>query len=323
MAISKPEQYEFLPYWDNKRYPSLVYVETTNYCNAHCTFCLYGLMERPVEYMSVDQFKFIADKVKSRGILICAMFCFGEPLADPTLFEKIEYARQIGVMPPVIGFNTNVSLLTPRKWPKILKHMNSITLSFMHVGKEFERMTKLSWDRCYKNAIGFIKFRDRHRPEFVVAIGCNDLTGHNRQAVARAFAGYNVRGARDAEVRWWKPVIEGVIDRSIMYHNWRCDAHKGALQIKPNGDCCFCAYDVIKSETKFANIFEDDWNIIEQNFKRAWRKPQELCKRCDYWHNYHQMVRGGWRRGPHIDSSWQDVYYAAAGVKRNAESTNP
>ena len=295
--------------WDKQRYPTLVYVETTNFCNARCTYCLYDRMERPVEYMTIDSFKKVVAKVLERpGLKIGAMFCFGEPLSDATLFEKIRIARDAGVLTSYIGLNTNCSLLTPNKYDDILLTCSNITLSFVNTGEEFEQLTKLNWDTCYNNAITFINYRDKHNPNFQIEIGCNDVSGHNRAKVKAAFAGYGVDWARDAEIQWGNKVITGVIDRSIMYHHWQCDGYKGAMQIKPNGDCCFCAYDVIRNETKFANIFDNSWDEIEANFKNLWQEPSSLCLRCDFWWNYHQMVSGGWCKGEHIDDSWQEAY---------------
>jgi len=266
-------------------------------------------MKREKEVMTLSQFKFVADKVKERGIPIGAMFCFGEPLSDPGLFDKIRYGKEIGVLTGYLGLNTNVSLLGRDKWDDILSCLNNITLSFFNIGPDFERLTGgLSYDQCYRNAIEFIKYRDEHNPRFKIEIGVNDVAGHNRDNVRKVFDGYDVNWARDAEIKWGGKVIVGPIDRSIMYHSWKCDGLKGALQIKPNGDCCFCAYDVIESETKFANIFEDDWDTIEKNFKAKWESGASLCLRCDFWHNYHQMIEGGWVRGPHVDDSWQKRY---------------
>jgi MoaA/NifB/PqqE/SkfB family radical SAM enzyme len=299
-------------HWEAAQYPRLVYVETTNFCNARCRFCLYDRMERPVVRMSLDRFKRLAEKVSERGVKIGAMFCFGEPLADAELFQKIAYGRRIGVLTEYQGLNTNVSLLTRDRWDEILENCSNITLSFANTGARFEELTGLKWNLCYKNAINFIEYRDRTRPEFQVEIGCNDVTGHDREAVRRAFDGYLVDWARDAEIQWGSKVITGVIDRSIFAHSlgaeWTCDGYKGALQVKPNGDCVFCAYDVIRSETRFANIFSDSWDAIEAGFKSLWREPSSLCLRCEFWWNYHQMVAGGWKRGPSVDPSWQRSY---------------
>jgi len=265
-------------------------------------------MERPIKFLRPADFVEIAHKVKERGLKIGAMFCFGEPLADRDLFNKIEYGRQIGVMTNYLGLNTNASLLRPEVFDKIFQACSNITLSFPNVGSEFERLTGLKWERCYKNAIEFIRYRDKNKPGFKVEIGCNEVTGADEASVRKAFAGYRVEWAKDAEIKWGGKIITGVIDRSIMYHSWTCDGYKGAMQIKPNGDCCFCAYDVIRGETNFANILKDDWETIEANFKKLWRRPSSLCLRCDFWWNYYQVKAAGWRRGDHIDSSWQAAY---------------
>lgn len=295
-------------HWDTQKYPKLVYVETTNACDAKCTYCLYERMERPVRTMSNKDFEFIADKVKAAGLKIGAVFCFGEPLLDKKLFDKIRYGRKIDVMTRYLGLNTNCSTLTADRYEDIFECTDNITLSFPNVRDEFERLTKLDWILCYGNASRFIQYRDKHHPNFNIQIGCNDVTGHDRGAVKEAFKDYDINWARDAEIKWGQKITTGVIDRSIMYNDWACDGYKGALQIKPNGDCCFCAYDVIRNETVFANIFKDSWKEIGRKFKEGWRRPQQFCLRCEFWHNYYQMIDGGWRRGKHIDSSWQDAY---------------
>ncbi len=294
--------------WDRKQYPTLIYLETTNFCNALCKYCLYDRMERPVKFMAYEEFRVIADKVKDVGLKIGAMFCFGEPLADRNLFEKIQYGNEIGIMTSYLGLNTNCTYLTSDIYDDILETTNNITLSFVNTGEEFEKLTGLDWCMTYRNAVDFIKYRDQHKPEYLIQIGCNIVTGGDYEKVKLAFKNYNIAWARDAELFWGGRFNTGIIDRPIGNHQWKCDAHQGAMQIKANGDCCFCAYDVIRSETKFANIFEDDWETIDTNFKQLWRQPSSFCLRCEYWWNYWQMVAGGWKRGDNIDHSWQKPY---------------
>jgi len=265
-------------------------------------------MERKKETMTLDQFKFIANKVKERGLQIGAMFCFGEPLFDRGLFDKIRYGRSIGILPGYLGLNTNCSLLTPDIYDDILHTCNNITLSFVNTREEFEYLTNLSWELCYSNATNFIKYRDKHKPNFKIQIGCNDVKGHDRNKVEEAFKDYSIGWARDTEIQWGSKIIIGVIDRSIMYNNWTCDSHTGNMQVKPNGDCCFCAYDVLRNETKFANMFEDSWEDIERKFKALWKQPSSFCTRCDFWWNYYEVVDGGWKRGDHISETWKEDY---------------
>lgn len=296
--------------WDgpNRRWPTIVYVETSNYCNAYCLSCLNHRVERERYTMTLEEFKFIADKVKARGLKIGAMFCFGEPLTDDTLFEKYAYGNSIGVfVPGHVGLNTNVSLLTPDKYDGILIHTPNIILSFFNVGDEYERLTGgLDWETSYTNAKDFIEYRNKHKPDYPVFIGCNSVKGASMAKVKEAFKGYNVKFVQDAELRWGGSVITGVIDRMVMYNDWRCDGFKGALQIKPNGDCEMCAYDIIKGESKFANIHEDSWAEMEQKFRARWKEPVSLCKRCDFFHKYKLVHSLDYNKPSPLPEDWYD-----------------
>lgn len=305
--------------WDElgRPYPSIVYIETTNFCNAYCLSCLNHRCKRKRGIMSLDNFKKIADKVKEKGIKIGAMFCFGEPLIDPTIFKKFEYAKKIDVLTSKhIGLNTNVSLLTKERYNDILNNTSNIILSFFNTESEYERLTGgLDWENSYRNAINFIEYRDKYKPNYPIFISVNKVKGYSLENVEKLFKGYNVKFVQDAELRWGGSVITGVIDRMIMYPNWRCDGYKGALQIKWDGSCEFCAYDIIGSkqggETKFGNILTDSWEELNLNFRLFWKNTPSICKRCDYWHNCKKVIKEGFKKPNPLPKNWfkwQDKY---------------
>lgn len=244
--------------------------------------------------MTMDQLTFerVADKVKARGLQIGAMFCFGEPLLDFGIADKFAYAGKIGVLAEHVGLNTNCSMLTKDRFDGLLAHTPNITLSFFNVEQEFERLTKLSWERCYGNAIAFINERDRACPDYPIFIGVNRVAGHNLPAVRSAFAGFNVYFVQDAEIRLNEGgAIEGMIDRTQMHPSWRCDGYKGAIQIKEDATVEFCAYDIISDETRFGHFLNDGWETLEANFRAAWKGPSTLCQRCDYWYRGKEAIR--------------------------------
>lgn len=82
-----------------------------NICNANCVFCAYQYNEEPKETMSLDLFKRALDSTMELGHVGTLVLTpvAGEPLADPTLFEKIAYAKSRGV--ERILFTTNGILL--------------------------------------------------------------------------------------------------------------------------------------------------------------------------------------------------------------------
>jgi MoaA/NifB/PqqE/SkfB family radical SAM enzyme len=286
----------FQTYWDDHQseFPRRADIETTNFCNAKCVCCLQQTMTKERGIMSLKKFCELADYLKSHNCLIRGMYTTGEPLIDPTLFEKFGYARKIGVMASFSSLNTNVSLLTANLHQKILDNTDNITLSFFNVGVGYNKITGLDFDDSYEKAVAFIKYRDQHRPNYRIFIGCNDIKQANFNAVKEAFKNFKVEYAIDAELRWGGPVITGVVERAIMYPTFRCDGHEGVLMIKWNGNIEACSYD-FHEESLYANIFTDSWETVKQKFLENWKKPFHLCSRCDYWHKYWVVKKNHFR----------------------------
>jgi len=297
----------FQTYWDvyTDQFPRRADIETTNFCNAQCVCCLQHTMKKERGIMSLDSFKTIAQKLKEHNVLIRGFYTTGEPLLDPTLFQKYAVAKEMGILADYVSLNTNVSLLTPDKWKEILDNTETITLSFFNVGKAYERMTggKLRWKDSYDNAKGFIMFRDEYKPDYRIFIGCNAVKGSNLAAVRRAFKGFKIdKYAIDAELRWAGAVVTGVADRAVMYPSFRCDGHLGVLEIKWNGNVEACSYD-FKEETLYSNILKDSWDEMCRKFFEQWKKPFPLCARCDYYHLYWRVKRNKFKYVE--DYSWQ------------------
>jgi len=69
-------------------------VETTNLCNANCSFCGYRYMQRPKLEMSWNLYKkAVDDFVDSGGGNLNFTPTVGDPLVDRDLVKKIQYAR--------------------------------------------------------------------------------------------------------------------------------------------------------------------------------------------------------------------------------------
>jgi MoaA/NifB/PqqE/SkfB family radical SAM enzyme len=286
--------------WDDpsRDWPSIVYVETTNLCNARCLACTNPMMQRPRRTMTLAEFKAVADKVRAREKRIGAMFCSGEPLLDKGIEEKYRYARATGVLTAGhVGLNTNASALTEDRFDSILANVTNVILSFFNVGAEYERLTGgLSWERSYGNAIKFIEYRDRVKSNYPIFVSVNKVAGHNLEAVKDAFAGRNVNFVQDAELRYeGNTVVDGVLDRMRMYHDWRCDGYRGVVQVKPDLSADFCAYDIVGTptggETRIGHFLDDGWDVLERNFRERWKAGSTLCRRCDYWTGCKRVMR--------------------------------
>jgi len=91
---------------------TLIQIENTNYCNFRCSYCPTHSPNSSVEkpsrgHMSIAHFGAVLDAhPRARLAVIQGQ---GEPLMDPTLFDKIDLARQRRILTQVIS---NGSLLT-------------------------------------------------------------------------------------------------------------------------------------------------------------------------------------------------------------------
>lgn len=94
---------------------------TNNICNADCVFCAYRFNEEPKETMSLELFKRALDETLTLGHLGTVVFTpvAGEPLADPTLFEKMAYAKARGVS-NIITTTNGILLLKNDAWKKLV-----------------------------------------------------------------------------------------------------------------------------------------------------------------------------------------------------------
>jgi MoaA/NifB/PqqE/SkfB family radical SAM enzyme len=94
-----------------QRNGALLQIENTSYCNYHCDYCPTHSKQSTIAkvargHMSTDQFRrCLDDNPRATLVVIQGQ---GEPLMDPTLFEKIAMVRERGMLSQVIS---NGSLL--------------------------------------------------------------------------------------------------------------------------------------------------------------------------------------------------------------------
>ena len=92
-----------------------LFVEITNLCNFHCTFCPDEIMERPRGMMKLEDAKRIFDEVardrhRLGPLYPVKLHQMGEPSIHPQLVDIVRYAEQEKGI--AIELNTNCSLLT-------------------------------------------------------------------------------------------------------------------------------------------------------------------------------------------------------------------
>jgi len=106
---------------------TVIQVENTNYCNFHCTYCVTHSRHSTVKvqrgHMDLATFESVLD-AHPRAVL-CVIQGQGEPLLDPTLFEKIALARRRGLLTQIIS---NGSMLRPAMIDRLCREGPDIVL---------------------------------------------------------------------------------------------------------------------------------------------------------------------------------------------------
>lgn len=98
--------------------PYVIYIDPCGACNLNCTFCPCNTSQECKkerhEKMDFDLFCKIVDDMKKfpEKVRVVYLFCFGEPLLNPRIFDMISYLKKSDVC-DVIRMYTNGLLLTP------------------------------------------------------------------------------------------------------------------------------------------------------------------------------------------------------------------
>ncbi len=100
------------------RDPVCLYLETTNRCNLLCTTCprTYADLE-PEADMSWELFTRIVDQVPNIARVV--LHGVGEPMLVKDLPRMVRYLKERGAY---VLFNTNGTVLTPRKGRELCRH---------------------------------------------------------------------------------------------------------------------------------------------------------------------------------------------------------
>lgn len=97
-----------------RSYPCRAQIETTNICNLKCKMCAQSVAQwrnqTPRKTLSFDEFCHIIDQLPY--ITHALISGAGEPLLDPHIIDRIQYAHSKGIS---TSFYTNATLLTPDK----------------------------------------------------------------------------------------------------------------------------------------------------------------------------------------------------------------
>ena len=268
---------------------SRVYVEITNICNMHCSFC-HG-HSRPFRRMTREEFSHILDQLKGQTEYVY-YHLMGEPLTHPELPEFLKMAKAQGFKSVI---TTNGTLLH-KHGPALLEaglHKISISLH------SFEEDAPETYRAYLQQAADFADTAAKAGVVVVFRLwnrGCDE----GRNDIALDFLQQHIQGQ-------WKENTRGFRIREKFYLEWgdrfqwpdreapiqgeqvRCYGmvdHFGILCDGTVVPCCLDSDGVIA----LGNVFREELSAIlatprAQAIAKGWlhRTPsEELCRRCGY-----------------------------------------
>jgi len=143
------------------KFPKVVRIETTNHCNARCTFCPRASIGRKKGFMARELYEKIVTECAEGGCSVLHLHNFGEPLLDRRLPELIRFAKEKGIN--WIKIFTNGALLRDGVARELLKSgLDEIKISMDGASAvEFDRL-RLGLDhaRVLQNVMAFKEMRD-------------------------------------------------------------------------------------------------------------------------------------------------------------------
>jgi organic radical activating enzyme len=164
--------------------PKTIFIELTNFCNMHCTFCPSGLLQRKREHLEDSTLKSFLNELHELNIkapILCNIL--GEPFLNKRLYEYLDLFEESGHPVTLI---TNMTVLKSKAVQReVLKHNNlTLALSLQTVTKESYKMRgypQLKFKEFFQMAFDVIeeKFRMGSSSQIEIHVGSNYVVTHD------------------------------------------------------------------------------------------------------------------------------------------------
>lgn len=142
--------------------PKVLYIETTNLCNAKCIMCPHEKLYRKPEYMNDAIFEKSMKEIEKISLSGAQIFLHkeGEPLMDGQIMDRLRVAASKFAKDNEVGISTNGMLFTPDMADKFIE--TGANLIFFSVDgaekEEYERIrVNLKYEVVEENILYFLK----------------------------------------------------------------------------------------------------------------------------------------------------------------------
>lgn len=151
-----------------------VQIQTVSACNASCYFCPYqeSWHKQHPGRMSENIYRKIINEISCYKIGKFCPYLENEPLLDPNLLDRIEFALS-KLDPKLVELSTNASILPPNKIDDIarlfsrVKH--EIRVSFHGIDKtSFQSVMDLDFDTCKQNVLSLVEKAQQYDLKIII-----------------------------------------------------------------------------------------------------------------------------------------------------------
>ncbi len=279
-------------------------VETTNICNARCSFCAYRFRKRPPQVMTSDSFSMLLDRyVAYGGGDLSLTPLVGDPLVDKGLMAKIRRARSESSIKE-ISFATNLIALDLHGAKELLTSgVNWIFVSTSIGSRDMYRSVYGvdRYERVMANLFDLLETNNQLGRPVAISVGLRCAKPYRavfasadyRRAVE--LLGRYISVIDDDYVNWTGSIREedlpaGNKFRRIHDRREPCEQLYYGLQVYVNGDVNLCCCVDMQGELLVGNVQTDSIDRIWKgdtirNIRAAWDAGNipEICSQCNMY----------------------------------------
>ena len=275
--------------------PEIIYIETTNLCNANCIMCPHSKIERNPSIMRDEIFYKVIEHLKEAAVKGKQIFLHkeGEPLLDPQIMERIAYADRMLGQYNEIGINTNAMLLDGKKAKQLLESgIGTVYFSVDGVSKkEYEAIRiNLNFETVVENIKHFFKLHQQKKSK--VRVIMQMLIQNDDSNSAEAFKNMWKKYPCEFYIKKMHGYLDGghssqTLKRSHSQVNTCTDPNRIEV-VFTDGNVGLCCWDY-NNEYNIGNVMEDSLitlfnneraNHLRRSLDRYEGEKIVPCNRC-------------------------------------------
>lgn len=271
-------------------YPSLVELELTSKCNAHCVFCPRYLFNK-TKMIEKSIFEQVIFRLREAHIKCVKLVGMGEPTLHPDFMWIIRQLRNKGFQ---ILLNTNGSLIHQCGFEKILALCDEVIISFHSLNPEIHKsiLGIDCYDQVLSNIENLLKINEHYNRVITLYVVLTILN-INADEQIRKFWGsrVNIRSSGCTN-RTIEGFAKNILDIKIncQYNHYptiserspMCGYAEAALVIDSQGQYLLCTNDV-KRNTGLPTVWESSVLEVFSEIRIGFENGRflESCRSCD------------------------------------------